>query len=232
MVACTFNLVTQGKQGNPVVHGVLGIHLDDGIGGGDSYFTQTIEKLRKIHSFGSYDEIEFTYTGIHFRQWDDGSVEQDQISYIERIQPIHIPRERRQNPNGTFTPQEVGELRMLNGSLQYAAVHTRPDIAAKVGYLQTKVPKGEVQHLIEANRILQEAKAHPVSLKVVPIEQSHVTFCTFSDASFASSKDSSSYQGTLVVATDWRMLANEQAVLIPLAWSSKKIGRVAKHSEC
>ena len=66
------------------MHGVLGIHVDDGIGGGDSYFTQTIEKLRKIYSFGSYDEVEFTFTGIHFRQWDDGSVEQDQIAYVER----------------------------------------------------------------------------------------------------------------------------------------------------
>ena len=82
---------------------------------------------------------------------------------------------------------------------------------------QILLQKGEVQPLVEANRILHEAKAHPVSLMVVPIEQSHVTFCTFSDASFASSKDSNSYQGTLVVATDWRMLANEQAVLVPMA---------------
>ena len=75
-----------------------------------------------------------------------------------------------------LTPQETGELRLLNGSLQYAAVHTRPDIAAKVGYLQSRIPKGEVRDLVEANRVLHEAKAHPVSLMVVPIEQEHVTF--------------------------------------------------------
>ena len=53
--ACTFMLVTPGKEG-PKVHGVLGIHVDDGIGGGDRYFKDVIDKLRAKYSFGSYDE--------------------------------------------------------------------------------------------------------------------------------------------------------------------------------
>ena len=107
-------------------------------------------------------------------------------------------------------------------------MHTRPDLAAKVGFLQSKVTKGCVKHLLEANKVLYEAKSHAVSLMVVPIPEEHVTFCTFSDASFATSKDSNSYQGTLVVATDWRMLANNRAVVVPVAWSSKKISRVVR----
>ncbi|CAE7262600.1 RE1 [Symbiodinium natans] len=226
--ACAFSLVSQRADGSAQVHGVLGIHVDDGIGGGDEYFRRVIDRLRGIYSFGSYDEGEFTFTGIRFRQWDDGSIEMDQERYIEKIVPIHVSRERRVNPTAMLNPEELKELRRLNGSLQYAAVHSRPDLAAKVGYLQTRVNKGQVQHLLEANRVLQEAKAHPISLMVVPIQEQHVTFCTFSDASFATSKDHNSYQGTLVVATDWRMLANREAVIIPVAWSSKKISRVVR----
>ena len=226
--ACTFSLVTPQTDGSPKVHGVLGIHVDDGIGGGDSYFGKVIQELRAIYNFGSYEEGEFTFTGIHFRQWLDGSIEMDQISYVEKIAPIHVPRERRVQPNATLTPGEVKELRRLNGSLQYAAVHTRPDISAKVGFLQTRINKGEVQHLLEANRVLHETKTHRVSLMIVPIPEERVTFCTFSDASFATSKDNNSYQGTLVVAADWRMLANEQAVMVPVAWCSKKISRVVR----
>ena len=226
--ACTFSLVTPQTDGSPKVHGVLGIHVDDGIGGGDSYFGKVIQELRAIYNFGSYEEGEFTFTGIHFRQWLDGSIEMDQTSYVEKIAPIHVPRERRVQPNATLTPGEVKELRRLNGSLQYAAVHTRLDISAKVGFLQTRINKGEVQHLLEANRVLHETKTHRVSLMIVPIPEERVTFCTFSDASFATSKDNNSYQGTLVVATDWRMLANEQAVIVPVAWCSKKISRVVR----
>ncbi|OLQ08619.1 hypothetical protein AK812_SmicGene7844 [Symbiodinium microadriaticum] len=85
---------------------------------------------------------------------------------------------------------------------------TLTEAEVKVGYLQSKV--------------------HAVSLMIVPIQENHVTFCTFSDASFASTKDNNSYQGALVVATDWRMLANESAVLVPVAWSSRKIARVVR----
>ena len=76
--------------------------------------------------------------------------------------------------------------------------------------------------------MLHETKANRVSLMIVPISEQHVTFCTFSDASFATSKDNNSYQGTLVVITDWRMPANERAVIVPVAWCSKKISRVVR----
>ena len=102
------------------------------------------------------------------------------------------------------------------------------DLAPNVGYLQSQVHKGRVRHLIEANRALTEAKTHQVSLMVAPIPEQHVTFCTFSDASFASSKDNHSYQVTLVIATDWRTLANERAVVVPVAWTSRKISRVVR----
>ena len=73
--ACTFSLISQDAQGKPEVHGILGVHVDDGPGGGDQYFKMVIQKLRDKYNFGSYDEGEFTFTGIHFRQWDPGSAE-------------------------------------------------------------------------------------------------------------------------------------------------------------
>ena len=218
---CAFSLISPGTTHKPKVHGVLGINVDDGIGGGDRYFSEVIEKLRSIYSFGSHDEGESVFTGIRFRQEDDGSVDTDQSRYIEKIVPIHVPRERRQDPSSAFSPSEVKELRRLNGSLQYAAVHTRPDLSAKIGFLQSQINKGEVRHLMEANRVLQEAKSHHVSIMVVPITEQHVTDCT-------TAKDHHAYQGTLVAATDWRMLANERAVVVPVAWSSRKIARVAR----
>ena len=214
--ACTFSLITQDAHGKPKVHGVLGIHVDDGLGGGDEYFRMVVQKLQDKYSFGSYDEGAFTFTGIHFKQWDDGSIEYDQHEYLERIQPAHVPKQRRAEPDSLLTPDEVHELRRLNGSIQYAAVLSRPDLAAKVGMLQSAVQP--IDSCTKPNRT-QSHSSTP---------EAHVTFCTFSDASFATSKDSNSYQGTLVVATDWRMLSNERAVIAPLAWSSRKIARVVR----
>eukprot|EP00435_Cladocopium_sp_Y103_P032161 s399_g8.t1 len=72
---CVFSLVTKGKDGAPVVRGVLGIHVDDGLGGGDDYFMGVIERLREKYSFGAFNIGEFDFCGIRYRQLEDGSVE-------------------------------------------------------------------------------------------------------------------------------------------------------------
>jgi hypothetical protein len=130
------------------VHGVIGIHVDDGIGGGDKYFAEQIEKLNKIFPFGSWKHKEFIYTGIHMKQFPDYSISLDQAQYVHEIQPITVERYKRQNLKELVTERERSNLRALNGSLQYASVHTRADMSAKVGYLQTQVTKATVGTLL------------------------------------------------------------------------------------
>ena len=61
---------------------------------------------------------------------------------------------------------ETQMLRQICGSIQHAAAHTRPDLAAKVGELQAATPNGRIEHL-SANRVLYEAKTKAVSLMIV-----------------------------------------------------------------
>ena len=223
---CLFSLVTYGKGGKPNVRGVLGIHVDDGIGGGDAYFHEVLSRLKKVYDFGAYNEGEFDFCGVRYRQWDDGTIEMDQVEYLNKIKPIEVPKTRRMTPNDDLNAVEVQHLRQLCGSLQYAAVHTRPDLAAKVGSLQSMVTRGKVQHLLDANRVLYEGKKFSVCLMVVPIPEEQVTFCSFSDPSFSTSKDLTSRQGTLIFSTDQRLAQNQRTVVCPMAWSSKRIPRV------
>jgi hypothetical protein len=219
-------LVTPGPKGEPRVRGILGVHVDDGIGAGDSYFKSIIQKLRGIYDFGAYYEKEFTFCGVHYKQWDDSSIEMDQVDYIQKIEPIDVGRSRRSQPEADVTEMEREHLRRLCGSLQYAAVHTRPDLSAKTGMLQSMVTRAKVKHLLEANRVLMEGKKHPVCLMMVPIQEELVAFCAFSDASFSSSKDLSSRQGTLIFATDVSLARNQRTVVCPVAWSSRRIPSV------
>ena len=165
---CVFTLVSKDASGQTKVHGSVGIHVDDGIGGGDEKFQAALERIRKRFKFGSFEKRDFTFTGIRFRQWDDFSVEYDQVEYIEKIRPIEIPKVRRGQLESPLTPGEVTQLRSLTGALQYAAVHTRPDLAAKIGEVQSRVQKATVEEMVFANRILHEAKSHPVSLMALP----------------------------------------------------------------
>ena len=132
-----------------------------------------MEMLRKVEArfkFGAFEQGEFTHTGIHFRQWDDGSIEYDQIPYIEKISPIALGKGRRDDPESLITEGERTSFRSLIGALQYAAVHSRPDLAAKVGELQSEVTRARVKHLILGNKVLAKAKQNRVTLMVLPIE--------------------------------------------------------------
>ena len=216
------------SYGKPLVRGVLGIHVDDGIRGGDQYFMDIIEKLRERYSFGAFNIGEFDFCGIRYHQMRDGSIELCQKKYIEQIEPIQVQRQRRKEPQAPVNEQERQCLRQLCGSLQYAAVQTRPDICAKVGLLQSSIPRACIEDLLEANRVLLEAKTHSVTIMIVPIPEEQVAFCGFSDASFETKKGVASRQGPVIFTTNGNMAKNQLSVICPMAWTSRKIPRVIR----
>ena len=225
---CVFGMYTKDHHGKAQCHGTLGIHVDDEIAGGDEKFLAMLKRVESRFKFGSFEKPSFKYTGIDFRQWDDCSIEYDQIGYIEKIAPISVTKGRRSQPNAELNDAERSELRSLVGALQYAAVHTRPDISAKVGELQSAVCRATVNELLTANKVLAEAKQNPVSLMVLPIAPGDVTYCAFSDASSLSNKQNCAHQGTLIFATTPALLDNQRSVVAPVAWTSKRIPRVVR----
>ena len=225
---CVFAYYSTLSSGELRLEGCLGIHVDDGIGGGSVAFHQMLKRVENRFKFGSFEQKEFTYTGIHFKQWDDGTIEYDQVGYVEKICPINIEKSRRNDPESPVTESERTKFRSLIGALQYAAVHSRPDMAAKVGELQMEVTRAKIKDLIQANKTLFEAKQNPVSLMVLPIAPDQVTFSAFSDASFSTTRSTNAHQGTLIFATTPELLANEKAVVAPVAWMSKKVPRVVR----
>ena len=221
---CVFMLYTGHK-----LHGLLGMHVDDGIYGGDELFEQKLELLQKKLPFGSHKHDTFVFTGISLEQLPDYTIKTCQAAYVETIPQIDIGRHRRQDPTSGVTEAERSKLRGLIGSLQYAATHSRPDIAARVGALQSQVTKATVQTLFEGNRTLRETQEHrDVSTFFLPIPVADVTFVAFGDASFANSRDLNSHQGTIICATNSLLAANREAPVSPMTWISKKIPRVVR----
>ena len=222
---CIF--VLQSDEGSSrKLHGVVGMHVDDGLCGGDSKFQSLIQGLQEHLPFGSQKESRFTFTGIELDQLPDMSIRACQKHYIESILPIHVARDRRCHPESTLTAPERTSLRGLIGSLQYAVTHTRPDLAARLGEVQAQMSAPKVCTLLDANRVLREAqdyRAMTVTFQSIPCAE--VTFVSFGDASFASSKNLNSHQGVLVGATTCDLQRNAEA---PLVWVSKRISRVVR----
>ena len=77
------------------VAGILGIHVDDGIGGGNEYYHSKISQLEKKFPFGSRKMSSFTFTGIEINQRADCSIVLSQSAYVRKIPPITIESNRK-----------------------------------------------------------------------------------------------------------------------------------------
>jgi hypothetical protein len=152
-----------------------------------------------------------------------------QEEYVKSIPAIDIGKHRRQTPDASVSDDELSKLRGVIGSLQYAVTHTRPDMAAKLGEVQVQIAKATVQTLMLANKVLRETQEHSqvkICFRHIPVQQ--LTHVSFGDASFASAKQLSSFQGTLMCATNSDLDKNQKAPISPLSWISKKIARVVR----
>ena len=99
---------------------------------------------------------------------------------------------------------------------------------SRLGQLQTRINNGTVSDLLEANRVLHEAKQY-AETKIIfqPILISETRFLSFSDASFASNKNDSSHQGLMIMACQKQLENNQQSKVNPIIWASLKIQNVA-----
>ena len=220
---CLFSLADE--YGN--VHGLLGIHVDDGLCCGDSVFSKTIDKLEEKFPFGSKRDTDFTFTGIHIHQDQQWNIHLDQKDYVLGIPPISIDRQRRKDEQTLVSETERQGLRGLIGSLQYASINTRPDVSAKLSFLQSKINCATIHDLLEANRLLGEAKKYAdvtVTISSIPVSQVHLI--SYSDASFATREKKQSQKGGLILATHQNVFNQKSARASPLVWFSKRIDRV------
>lgn len=217
----------QAKRDECQIHGVLGIHVDDGIGGGDSTFNQAIAALEKRFPFGSQRQGSFTFTGIQVNQEIDGHITLSQKDYVQDIPPINIPKERRKIPEAKITPQELQDLRGLIGSLQYAATNTRPDISCRLSLIQARITCATVQDLLQGNKLLHDAKRFAdTSIRIQSLKPHEVRFLSYSDAAFATREKANSQKGCLIMATTEGVDQEKSSLVSPLVWFSKKINRV------
>ena len=207
--------------------GVIGIHVDDGLCGGDEVFLEHLDRLQKKYPFGSAKIGSFTFTGVNLQQRGDKSIVMSQSEYVRKISSISISQHRRDIPTEKFTEAERQQLRALVGSLQYAAVNTRPDIASRLSMIQSQINQATVQTLLEGNKVLHETRRHhDVSIVIQPIACDDFRFLAFSDASFASRSNPDSHAGAIILGTHKDISKNVSCPISPLSWGCRKIQKV------
>eukprot|EP00435_Cladocopium_sp_Y103_P027063 s784_g6.t1 len=98
-------------EGSTEPAGIIGLHVDDGLCGGNEFFLEQLRKLEKRYPFGSKKNQSFVFTGIEMHQNADFSIQLSQEKYVSKIEPIHISAERRKETETPVTKDEQQGLR-------------------------------------------------------------------------------------------------------------------------
>ena len=108
---CTFVLECQ--KDPTKIAGILGMHVDDGIGGRNQQFHDVINRLEQKYPFGSKKVNSFTFNGIDLTQKEDQSIILSQSTYVRKIKHIPVEPNRKTHPELDITEAERGLLRGL-----------------------------------------------------------------------------------------------------------------------
>ena len=108
--------------------GLLGIHVDDIVGGGRGSLWQVVVKqLRARFPFRKWREGSGEFTGSILAQLPDGAIIQQQEGYAHSIERT------RTRPSASTTalalPSEISEFLSMNQQGNWLATHTRPDLS-------------------------------------------------------------------------------------------------------
>eukprot|EP00971_Amphidinium_carterae_P351902 6492329-Amphidinium_carterae.1 len=210
------------------LQGVIGLTVDDVLGGGTSAFHKSvIEVLGERFPFGKVKWKEGRFTGRDVRQESDFSIHVNQDFYVDSLEAVEIPRKRRMDKQSPLSDSERTILRAKAGELNWLQGITRPDLSGAVSLLQTSFAEPTIESLLEANRIIKEAKANKISIKFPSIPVDAIRFACTADSAWANTPDLSSHMGYMIFASDQTLDQNQNAPFVPLMWKAHKQKRKA-----
>ena len=209
--------------------GIFGVHVDDNATGGEGpKYQAALEALKKKFEFRKWRLYNGDFCGANYNQdRDTGEITMSQESFVSKLRPLRFSRARTLDKDAELTPEEVKRLRAINGSLNWLATQSRPDLSTQVSFSQQSFPKPKVADALAANQAIRRAKQHasmPVVYRAVPLEQ--LTVMVHSDAAYANGRDGATQAGYLISFTEKSMHDAYVTAWTPAFWRSYRLPRV------
>eukprot|EP00434_Breviolum_minutum_P015613 symbB.v1.2.013753.t1/scaffold976.1/size149240/6 len=240
-----------------ILDGILGVHVDDFIGCGERIserkdldrkiamiaprnFSERMVKLSQDFRFGSWDFVKekggFLFCGgeVNYDE-EKNEIRMTHETYVHKVKPITIDKNRKKQEQEECTPKEVHQLRAGIGAVAWPSNQSSPHLTCSVSLMQATVAKAQVSDLCVFNKALSFAKNNAdVGLRFNDIcngDVSKLRIGCYFDAAWAVRPDASSQGGYIVFAiNEERIQDGKPTPLVILDWSSKKLPRKARSS--
>ena len=220
--SCLFTL--RSKQSNSLI-GVLGVHVDDtALGGAGPEFRLAVEKLRARFPYRKWRVNSGEFCGAFYEQDPKTKViRMSMKNCAEKLRPANI--KRGVSPETPLDAMQQRTLRAINGSLNWLASQSRPDISAQTSISQQAFPNPKIRHLRHANNVVRRARMHSdLTITFTPIKPEKLTVVCHSDAAFANVGDYTQ-AGHIIAFTETSLQDGQVAAWCPITWRSHKLTR-------
>lgn len=201
------------------VYGIMGIHVDDLIYGGDKIFEEKIiSKIKEELKVGREESGVFKYLGIEIEQKEKGEIYISQKSYSRN--KLVINKVNKNNKDEKLNEEEMTEYRSLLGKLNWMSQNTRPDLSFDVSFFGRNMKEAKMKDYEELVKVAERAKREEIKMKIPKLKGGRMRLEVYSDASFGNVSEGRTQIGYCIRMKD--MTGN----YCPLLWKSKVAKRV------
>ena len=201
--------------------GVIAIHVDDFLWGGNDKFIKEIKpKLHQFFTVGNEEELAFRYLGLNINQVGSNVI-LDQKEYIEGLKPIKLPNlDKEERP---LTKSERDLLRSKIGQLLWLSNQSRPDVCFDVSRLSVNLNNSTTADICLLNKVIRKLKNTPYAIAYSRLE-GPLKVVIYTDAAFGNLPDGGSQGAYLAFLADSKRNANI------ISWQSKRLKRMVRSS--
>ncbi len=180
--------------------GIVGLHVDDFIHCGSSFFVKSIlPKILSEFTVGKSESKNFMYTGFMINQDKEG-ITLDQTEYVNGIEIPTLDAKRMTEATEEMTSEELTLLRKMTGQLNWVVRASRPDQSYNMISLSTKFKGGLVSDLKEAKKTMANLKQNKAVIRIGAIKSlKEAEILLFTDASYRNINDGKDSTGSYII---------------------------------
>ena len=217
---------------NGKVVGAIGAHVDDFLITGDetnAKWTAALDILFKSFAWSPWEAMPFAHCGINLMQKNDYGFILDHTQYCEELKQVELgPNDKEMNSS------IMSQCRAVLGAVQWRVQQTGLQHAAKLSWLQSALPKGNLDVVKEINKLCREVyQQRSLSIGVEQLgaeADEELIMVTWTDAAVGNRPDLGSTGGHLVGLAHRSILDGKRVPVNPISWKCGKLHRVAKSS--
>ena len=207
------------KKDNGEVRGMVCIHVDDFLFGGDESFEGVIIRLKGLLKVGEVQCGKFSYVGVGVQQTKN-EIFLDQDKYTKKLE---VPDINDFESDREMDEREMAIYRGLVGKLNWLVQHTRPDISFDVSRAGKSFQQGNCLDMRDLIKRTKNAKETPGRVRMNKLYESEVYWEVFCDAAYANIEGMSQIGFTVA-------LKDDMGKICPIHWKSTRAKRIARSS--